>query len=291
MKHIFLVNTFSLKHKTTTMVKAIEEVCREEKIDYKIEVNSLEVSTEDIVNKYKNTKNIIIPIGGDGTINRVLNKIVDTKNILGYIPYGTGNDFYRTNKELLDSGINKVDLVKINDKFFINIACFGIDADIANNELGKVFKLFPEKQKYNLGLISNFLKYKPKEFEVDINNKTIKDKYTTIAVCNARYYGGGYRVSPNSTLNDGKLEVILVKKTNKVNMARLITSMKEALHLNSPKVNVIEADKLTIKSKKEVGANIDGEKYLSDIFEIELIPKGVDIYYNQDMIDKILKKV
>lgn len=290
MKHIFLVNSFSLKNKTTSMVKAIEAVCREEKIDYDIEINTSYLSTEDILDKYSEDKNIIIAIGGDGTINRVLNGIVNTNNILGYIPYGTGNDFYRTNKELLKDGINKIDLVKINEKYFINIACFGIDADIANQEELK-FKFIPEKQKYNIGLVRNFLTYRAKHFEVDINDKTIEDDFTTIAVCNARYYGGGYRVSPNSKVNDGLLEVVLVRKTNKANMARLITSMKEAKHLLSNKVDVIQTDKLTIKSPKKVGCNIDGEKYVSDSFDIELIKDGIDIYYNQDMINKVLKKV
>lgn len=290
MKHIFLVNSFSLKNKTTSMVKAIEAVCREEKIDYDIEINNSYLSTEDILDKYSEDKNIIIAIGGDGTINRVLNGIVNTNNILGYIPYGTGNDFYRTNKELLKDGINKIDLVKINEKYFINIACFGIDADIANQEELK-FKFIPEKQKYNIGLVRNFLTYRSKHFEVDINDKTIEDDFTTIAVCNARYYGGGYRVSPNSKVNDGLLEVVLVRKTNKANMARLITSMKEAKHLLSNKVDVIQTDKLTIKSPKKVGSNIDGEKYVSDSFDIELIKDGIDIYYNQDMINKVLKKV
>lgn len=290
MKHIFLVNSFSLKNKTTSMVKAIEAVCREEKIDYDIEINTSYLSTEDILDKYSEDKNIIIAIGGDGTINRVLNGIVNTNNILGYIPYGTGNDFYRTNKELLKDGINKIDLVKINEKYFINIACFGIDADIANQEELK-FKFIPEKQKYNIGLVRNFLTYRSKHFEVDINDKTIEDDFTTIAVCNARYYGGGYRVSPNSKVNDGLLEVVLVRKTNKANMARLITSMKEAKHLLSNKVDVIQTDKLTIKSPKKVGSNIDGEKYVSDSFDIELIKDGIDIYYNQDMINKVLKKV
>ena len=74
-------------------------------------------------------------------------------------------------------------------------------------------------------------------------------------------------------------------------MARLITSMKEAKHLLSNKVDVIQTDKLTIKSPKKVGCNIDGEKYVSDSFDIELIKDGIDIYYNQDMINKVLKKV
>ena len=290
MKHIFLLNRFSLKTKTPTVRKAIDEVCQERQMDYLIEENSEEVSTEDILAKYQDTKNIIIAIGGDGTINRVLNGIAGTPNVLGYIPYGTGNDFYRTNKELLTEEINRIDLVRINEKYFINIACFGIDADIANNSDIVHSNLIPKKQRYNMSLLYHFLKYKAKKMQIDINNDSTKGEFTTVVVCNARYYGGGYKISPHSTLNDGLLEVYLVTKTSKPNMAKVILSMKDGSHEKSPIVQKIQTDKLTITSDKPISGNIDGEELTSDKFDIEIIPEGIEVYYNQSLIDDILKE-
>ncbi len=291
MKYIFLLNQFSLKTETNNIKSAIEKVCKKKKLNYKIEINSITVTTESILKKYKKTRNIIIAVGGDGTINRVLNSIAGTKNVLGYIPFGTGNDFYRTNKELLNKGLNKVDLVKINDKYFINIACFGIDADIGNN--GDIIhsKYLPKKYRYKLGLMINFLRYKARNFEVLVNNKCINEYFTTIAVCNARYYGGGYKVSPNSSLDDGILEVVLAYKTNKYNMAKMISSMKDALHLYSPKIKVLQTDKVIIKSPKLVACNIDGEEMTAKEFNISIINKGIEVYYDQELIDLILKNI
>ena len=101
MKYIFLLNQFSLKTETNIIKKQIERVCKKKKLDFVIEINSITVTTESILKKYSKSRNIIIAVGGDGTINRVLNAIAGTNNVLGYIPYGTGNDFYRTNRELL----------------------------------------------------------------------------------------------------------------------------------------------------------------------------------------------
>ena len=290
MQHIFLLNRFSLKTKTPIVKKAIEEVCTKRQMDFLIEENSEEVSTEDILAKYHDTKNVIIAIGGDGTINRVLNGIAGTPNVLGYIPYGTGNDFYRTNKELLTEEINRIDLVRINEKYFINIACFGIDADIANNSDIVHSNWIPKKQRYNISLLYHFLKYKAKKMQVDINNDSTKGEFTTIAVCNARYYGGGYKISPHSSLTDGLLEVYLVTKTSKPNMAKVILSMKDGSHEKSKIVNKIQTAKLTITSDKPISANIDGEELTSDNFNIEIIPEGIEIYYNQSLIDDILQK-
>ena len=289
MKYVYLLNSFSLKDSTEKLKEKLEQISKRRKIDYVIEVNNKDHSTEDILNKYKDSKNVIIAVGGDGTINRVLNSIVGTKNVLGYIPYGTGNDFYKTNKEILENGINKIDLVKINDKHFINIACFGIDADIGNNNDIVHSKIIPKKQRYNMSLLYNFIKYKPRELEILINNEDIKDDFTTVVVCNGRYYGGGYKVGYNAKLDDGLLDVYLVPKINKVKTAKLIMSMKKGEHEKSKDITKYQASKLTVKSKEKIDCNIDGEVLSSNEFNIEIIKKGIEVYYDKYLINEVGK--
>jgi len=289
MKYVFLINSFTIKN-SDILIKRKKEHCKDKKIDYKIEINNETKSTEDILKEYKDSKNIIIPIGGDGIINRTLNSIMDTKNVLGFIPYGTGNDFYRSVKNQFKDNFTKCDVVKVNDKYFINTMCFGIDADIANNKSLFKSKFIPKKSTYTLSILYTFFKYKSKYLKVKINHEEIKDRFTTIALCNGCYYGGGYYVSPNSKLNSGNIEVLLVPNTNKLSMIKLILSMKKGEHINSDKIKILKAVKLEIKSNKDCVANIDGEKIVSKKFNIELIKDGIDIYYNNELISKILSK-
>lgn len=291
MKHIFLLNSFSLKEETIKVKEIIEKICKEEKIDYKIEINSNEKSTEEIMGKYQKTNYIILPVGGDGTINRVLNKIAGTNNILGYIPAGTGNDFYRSNKELLKPGIHKIDLIKINDNYFINVACFGIDAEIGNHSDIIHSKWIPKKHRYNASLLKHFMTYKPRKMKVTIEEKEIDKEFTTIIICNARYYGGGYKVGPLSSLQDGLMEVYLVEKTNRINMLGLICGIKYAFHENSKKVEKFSTTSISISTEKEIEANIDGEVLKSNQFEVKLIPKGIKISYNKSLIERIEKNM
>ncbi len=290
MKHIFLINSFSLKEKTKELKEKIIEVCEKEQIEYKIEINNEKESTEDIIKKYKGEKCILLPVGGDGTINRVLNAMDIQNNILGYIPYGTGNDFYRANKELLKEGINTIDLGKINNKYFINVVCFGIDADIGNDSNFVHNEKIRKENRYKTGVFYHFLTYKPRHMKIEIENECIDSDFTTIAVCNARYYGGGYKIAPKSSLEDGLLDVYLVKKTDRFNMMRLIAGIKYAFHENSPKVRKIQTNELKITSDIEISSNVDGEVFTSKSFEIKLIPKGIQVYYNQDLIHKIIDK-
>ena len=287
MKYVFLVNSYSLKEQTDEVIDRINEVATKRELDYVIETNSIDNQTENIIYKYKDDEDIIICIGGDGTINRTLNSIVGTNNILGYIPFGTGNDFYRTNKELLSDGINDIDLIKINNRYFINVACFGIDADIANTEEVVHSKIIPKSQRYNASIAKNFFSYIPRYMSVEIDNQMHEGRFTTVAVCNARYYGGGYKIGPNALLDDGLLDVYIVDDMSKLKMAKLLLGMKKGKHEKDSLVKVIKTRKVYINTYKDVRCNIDGDILTDRIFDIEVIPKGIKIYYDQELIDDI----
>lgn len=289
MKYVFILNSFG-KEDIKDIYQKIDIVSKSLNINYVIEVNNDNLSTEDILKKYEDTRNIIVAVGGDGMINRVLNGIVNTKNMLSYIPYGTGNDFDKTVKETLKPGRNCIDLAKIDDRYFINIACFGIDADIANDDNFIHNKYIPKELRYNTGVIYHFLKYKARTLEVEYDEGIIKDNFTTVAVCNARYYGDGYKISPSSIVNDGLLEVYLVKELSKFEMARTIHSMEDGKHEYSPYVQKIRTDNLTISSRIPVSSNIDGEIYTANEFNIEVMPNEIELFNNQELIEKVLKK-
>lgn len=287
MKHIFLINSYAIKNDVDILKNNITEYCKNNKIDYKIEINGNGLETEDILKKYQKTNYIIIAIGGDGILNRTLNCLIGTPNILSFIPYGTGNDFYKTVKKQFKIGNNKCDIIKINDRYFINTACFGIDAEVANNKNMIKTKLIPKKQKYNISLLYNFFKYKCRNFAIKIENREINDDFATIAICNGTFYGGGYNIGPKSVLNDGKFEVYLAPKLNKISMIKLILQMKKGQHEESKRIEKIVTDKLSIKSPIKITCNIDGEQLRDKRFNIELIKDGITIYYDENMIQAL----
>lgn len=88
MRHIFMVNRFSLKERLDNYVKAINEVAKELELDYKIEINDENKTTEDILSQYKKNDYVIYAVGGDGILNRVVNAVYGTKNKVACIPAG-----------------------------------------------------------------------------------------------------------------------------------------------------------------------------------------------------------
>lgn len=284
MKYIFVINSFTLKDEINEVIHRIKDFCVKKNMEFEVEINNEDNSTEDIVKKYKKCGYTIVAVGGDGMINRVLNALVGTNNTLGFIPCGTGNDFYRSVSKEMKNEIEECDVIKINDRYFINVACFGIDADVANNKGLIKSKIIPKSQRYNVSVINSFLKYEPRHFILKINNEEIEGDFATVAVCNGGYYGSGYNISPNFKLNNGLIDVYAVEDDNKFNIMKMILSMKKGKHEKYKKVHKFQTNRLTIISNKEINSNIDGEELESKKFNIEVKGK-IKIYINKELIN------
>lgn len=284
MKYIFVINSFTLKEEINEVIHRIKDFCIRKNMEFEVEINNEDNSTEDIVKKYRKCGYTIVAVGGDGMINRVLNALVGTNNTLGFIPCGTGNDFYRSALKEIKKETEECDVIKINDRYFINVACFGIDADVANNKGLIKSKMIPKSQRYNVSVINSFLKYEPRHFVLKMNNEEIEGDFATVAVCNGGYYGSGYNISPNFKLNNGLIDVYAVEDDNKFNIMKMILSMKKGKHEKYKKVHKFQTNKLTLISNNEINSNIDGEELASKKFNIEVKDK-IKIYMNKELIN------
>ena len=292
MKYIYFVNRFSLRDETDAVITAIKRASEEFHRDYIIEVSGSAEEAVRAMQKYRDTGAVLTAVGGDGSIHHLLNEIAGsvagTNNILSFVPCGTGNDFSRTCMETLEKGIHEIDLIRVNDRYCINTVCFGIDADIANDESFIHNRFIPRSMRFNAGVLYHFLTYGKKRYlTVECGKRKISRHFTTIVAANGRYYGSGYKVSPGSLLNDGRMEVYLIGSVGKVKMARLILSMKNAGHLHNPALQKIEAKKALIRAPRPFYANIDGEPICSDRFELEVIPGGIRLLFDRGFTDRL----
>lgn len=289
MKHIFIVNQISGKGKTLKAVDRIKKVCEEENLDYEIYFTEYPKDATKIARKYRFTKNIIYSVGGDGTLNEVLNGIVGTKNLLGVIPAGSGNDFYKTLSKI-DEEYPVIDIGKVNDRYFINIISIGIDAEVANNVSLMKKRKVPTNQIYNASLIYTFFKYKYKDIELSIDEKEQKKgKCTILTICNGQVYGGGYKIAPSAKLTDGYFDVYYVEKVNKPQLPSLINMLKQGIHEKHNKVHKSQATKIKFKCDKELVCNIDGEIMTAKKFNVKIIPNAITIYNNKELIKKLTR--
>ena len=289
MKYIFIINAIAGRGRYKKILPNIERICKERDTEYEIRYISEEKDGLQIALEYKDEENVIYVVGGDGTITKSIAGIVGTKNKLGVIPSGSGNDTYRTIK-MLPKGETKIDLAKINDTYFINVACTGVDAEVANN-LDKLKETkIPTSQLYNASIIYTFVKFKHKRMKLHTSIKDIDSKYTILSICNGAYYGGGFNIAPKAELTDGLLDIYYGEKMSKIEMIPLLLKMKKGKHEGKRKIHKFRTDHVEINFEEEITFNVDGEKVTNNHFTIDILPKVLNVYNDDEFVGEVIKE-
>ena len=178
--------------------------------------HAMELTVKAINDGYRN----IVAVGGDGTFSEVLNG-ADVKVPMGFIPSGSGNDFIRTTGEKpleqrLDEIINgeykHIDFISVNDKRCLNVMGAGFDVDVLENE-AQFRKTFRGSICYYLGLLKSLLciRFRPMKMVID-GKEQIDCACLIFALANGKYYGGGMPVALDASVDDGLLDLLVIKK-------------------------------------------------------------------------------
>jgi len=285
MKYIFIINPASGKTDYDKIKRNIIDNLKNE--DYEIYETKAPKEATEIASKFKNEENTVVySVGGDGTLNEVVNGIAEGKCKLGILPTGSGNDFYRTLKET-DKEIVRVDLGKVNDRYFINIASVGMDAETCNNA-NKIKSKIKMGTSYYLALIHTFLTFKSKSLKLKIDKNVYAGDYIIAAICNGKFYGGGFKIAPVATFDDNLFDIYLVSKANKFKLIKILTALLKSEHEKYPEVRKYTGKKITIKSDNNLIVNIDGEITISKNINIEMIEDALFIYNNKELVEKIM---
>ncbi len=234
----------------------------------------------------------IISVGGDGTINEIINGIMQSKNhpILGIIPLGWANDFIKSVnipsdpieacKIILNGNQRKIDLGLINNQtYFANICGIGFDAEIALlanqmknrhphwNILSAFVYIFATIRK----LLAPF-SYHP--VNIKINQEEITTKILFIAIGIGKIYGGKFKITPNAVVDDGLLDICLVKNLNRLKYLALIPQAIKGTHEKVKGVYFFKTKEIVVQSAKPIMAQVSGEVIKEQKeFKINILPK------------------
>lgn len=268
IQNIFIINGQISRNKIRAFGNFLSTISEEEKLKnlvlYTVGRNDAKRLAKEYSNIYKNA--IIYSVGGDGTLNEVINGI-NPNCKLAIIPLGTGNDFYRVYKEI--QGTQKIDLGIVNNKKFINIASIGLDAEVANKAnyykcKGK-FKNF----EYYAGIIDSLIKNS--SYDTSLGNITL------LAICNGKYYGNNVPINPNYNLSDGEFEVYKASKLKRLEFLKLFLKIYQGNHFDNDLVDYFKTDNLQVISDKSIVCNVDGEIIYSNEFNFNVIKDGITL--------------
>lgn len=285
MKYVFIINPASGK---TDYDKIKENIIKTlENEEYEIYETKAPKEATEIASRFKNEENTVVySVGGDGTLNEVVNGIAEGKCKLGIIPTGSGNDFYRTLKEAQTENV-RLDLGKVNGRYFINIASVGMDAETCNNA-NKIKSKIKLHSSYYLALIHTFLTFKSKSLKLKIDKNVYAGDYIIAAICNGKYYGGGFKIAPVASFDDNQFDIYLVSKVGKLKLIKILLALLKSEHEKYNEVRKYTGKNITITSENNLIVNIDGEITISKNIEIEMIEDALIIYNNNELVQKIM---
>lgn len=269
----FIINPISGNGKAKKRFPIIEEYLIENNIKYEKNFTEYKGHAIILANQVKNRSDIkaVVAVGGDGTLFEVINGLFPSDVPIGYIPNGTGNDYGRQMnisadpllalQRILKYDIEKIDIGRINQNYFVNVASMGFDAEVAKFVNESDVKSLFGKLAYIIGAIKVLIKFKPKKLKLTVDNVEYKyDNVWLIAIANNRYYGGGMLISPNSINNDGLFDICIIKGLTKLKFLKLFTSVFKGEHVKYyPLVEFIKGKDINIVSEDELIIQTDGE--------------------------------
>lgn len=227
----------------------------------------------------------MVAAGGDGSINEIGVPLIGTDVALGVIPCGSGNGFsHHVNLpmniskaiQVINEGKrHKIDTVTVNGIPFISIAGTGFDAKIADDYAKDPHRGFDTYLKY---IIRDFITYQEQEYKIILPDRTIETKALFIAFANSNEQGYNIPISPHASLQDGKVDLCIVRKPNPLELPIMGGYMIDKMMDKAPKVEIIQTNEARIIRENADVINIDGESVMTEKdLDIKVKPLSLNI--------------
>ena len=236
---------------------------------------------------------VVVAIGGDGTVNEVGSALCGTDTALAIIPCGSGNGLARHLRipmnasralQVLNNGaVGQFDYCTINGRPFFCTCGMGFDAEVSykfSNEGTRGFIT------YIKSTLKEYLKYKPKEYLIDIDGAKLREKAFVIACCNAAQYGNNAFIAPRATMQDGLIDITVMHPFNFISSpilgARLFLKQLDRDH----HVSIYRGKRIVIDRQSDDIMHIDGDPMkMPAHIVIEIVSKGINILVPPSLLD------
>lgn len=288
-KYRFIINTHSGMRRTRKQIKYINDYC--ELKGFKFDIKLTEYSghafkiaqdsvKEDIAN--------VISVGGDGTSHEIANALVHSETAMGILPSGSGNDFPKSVNIPLDlkgsletvAGryIRNVDVGVLNGKYFINGIGFGMDGAVSHRFSN--YKLIRGQLGYVWGAIAEAILFSGFKAEISLGDWSYRGKILLAGASNGAYHGGKFQLAPSAVIDDGMLEVYIIKNMNRLSRLIHIPKVLTGSHQNLNEVYIKKSPFLNVVIEYPLKAHMDGEPFV--------LEPG---YHNINLISRALKVI
>ena len=265
-----VINPVSGQGKGTTIGTYVAGFLSQRSIDYTIVTGNSSIALTDhiqiFIDKNPDCEGVIA-VGGDGLLHIILQKVVPAQIPFTIVPAGTGNDFVRTlgwDLEDIDQQLEyvttaqptSIDLGLVDGEWFGAILSTGFDSVV--NEKANTMQWPKGPMKYNAAIAIELPRFKPRHYEITLDDRTMSTEAMLIAVSNGRSYGGGMLVCPNASISDGYFDVMVLHPVTKLEFLKVFPKVFAGTHVTHPAVEIVRSK--TVKIESKAVAYADGER-------------------------------
>jgi lipid kinase YegS len=229
----------------------------------------------------------VIAVGGDGTVNEVVNGLDGSDVALGIIPLGTANDFARqvgipddadhAMDVVLQRPPRTIDTAELNGRRFLNVSSGGVAAEAtaetpteAKEQLGPLA--------YAITGVRKLADLQPRRARITGPELELDCEFLIFAVGNARSTGGGTRITPRALVTDGLIDLCIVEAMPRADFAKLLMRIKKGEHLDEPRVRYVQLPSVTIAAEGPVTVNVDGESSEATMLSYRARPQDLRVH-------------
>lgn len=293
MKYYFIINELAgTGVKRKLLLKQLDELKKEFDIETyftKYEKDATRF-VKDVCSK-TNDDVCFFACGGDGTLNEVCSGAYGYKNaIVSVFPCGSGNDFVKCFergsfddvRNVMKGEVIPIDLMKVDDRYCVNVCNFGFDTVVARNVNEDRKKHgHGSKFSYTTGIIKALAIAMKNKAKVYLNDELLNESgtYLLCTVGNGQYVGGSFNCSPRALLNDGLLEVCLVKCLSRIRFFTMVNDYVEGNHLDKERykkyITYRRVNKIRVEAPEGFDYTVDGEIIHSTEMHVEVLKNAI----------------
>ena len=284
-KALFIINPISGGKKKDGVPELIEKHLDTEAFKATIVFSDGVAHARQIAKEAINIFEIVVAVGGDGTVNEVASAIVGTDTILGIIPFGSGNglarfldipmDAQKAIKNLGAGHVEIIDSAQLNDQPFFNMAGIGFDAHISEVFSHGAKRGFFSYIKSSILEIAN---YKSQTYQLDIDGAAYTREAFMLSFANSSQYGNDAHISPNASVQDGLLDVCVIKRFPLWRFPEMGIRMLTKTAEGTKYVEIIRGKHIRVKREHPGPVHLDGEPQIAGTdTEIKIIPNSLKV--------------
>lgn len=298
MKTIIIINPKSRAGRKGKLEQVIKH--RLASLNFKITKTAYPGHATEISRKaVRENYDTVVVVGGDGTVNEVVNGIFGSNVTLGIVPVGTANDLaslYNLPTDIesacdviLKRHVTKIDLISVNSKYYVTAGGVGLPCEVAtianaikcHGRIGQLIGKILGSKIYILAVIAALASKAKRNNLINIryNNRSLTANVLSMMVDNQSFLGKDIIMSPGAVNNDGAFDICLIENSlSRLKILQILIRTLNGTHISLPFVRTIRATDITIKTKQQTSFFGDGEIIQQNTsFDIRLIPKALKL--------------